>query len=947
MYKSAHWSKSTARILEKKFKDKYMMLYSPNDPFYEFLNYTIAHEADDEGYKAANKIQSSFNPQLCDLNETCFLYELIDSGNITQPSTAYGEIYVGDTSQNIALEICNTVEDFYTERPTRIEYDTTTTLTIADSAIGIVYVHNPDDRYGSFYITTDTNPLDTGSLFELDTSLSIIDSGAITRIETYLSSYYNISPEYVISDTSDNSAYYVLPYSNVGDFKLYDIAHLSHSGTPIEIDTGEYYVDTGVLHFTGYPSGRPSYNANYYDLPSETGQPDQYWGGYYAMTFAYSTMDELNNGLGTNGYFHNLPSTQGGYLYPNTPKDTSLSIPWEYAQTTSAYDLCLRCAPKYIRPGSSASIDIYLTRMEETTWNDASIPLTYTITDTAFYETSGDAVHILKDGVLLTKGGAVDSGTTLTIPAMDSTLLDNLGNPFTVQIYYRAHIETNVIAIASYTNSAINYSKDYMYDEFGRVIPFSILEIDVDGISETYANAQITVYADYDFKGICYDEYRKVMWSFENNNKYLTARHPISLNILVNYSLFKPTVYGKVELGGEYRDLIDYTKYYEYDIVSIKEFGGFIYLLSSDSHIYIMDAHFDVNGLDIERTTSEVFKYTPWILEDPNPTTNPVDFTFDKEANLVVLYSDGKINRYLCYRDYSIINNKSIYFRERYDRIQPFNFAPSGRNRTTDLDKIAVSYLNEIRYDGENLHEFYDRLYKHSEYVGNNSKGENTTTQGIYNQISASFKVNTHCTIQDRFFTLSKIPVELNTETGEIYTMSVKVDDVVLQRLGTHPSNPYDTGTDITGYVFYNSYKYTSLLDDMADTGYIIWRDYDGTISKTLEINHATPFEDVVISYIYQNDTNSKYYTITEYFEAQSANSGTSDFTVIPIKDSFLYDSGIMTYEALAPIEEYSSIVKRQWGYFTIDATPVSHGIKNVLKYAACYDIIDTGTGLL
>jgi len=246
-----------------------------------------------------------------------------------------------------------------------------------------------------------------------------------------------------------------------------------------------------------------------------------------------------------------------------------------------------------------------------------------------------------------------------------------------------------------------------------------------------------------------------------------------------------------------------------------------------------------------------------------------------------------------------------------------------GSNRITSFDHMVVTYLNEERYDGENLHEFYDRIVNKMSPLFKDKRGVNITKQGILNHLATSFNLErAHCEYE-QFFYLSNNPIDFDPITGNVLPITVIVNGVTINRLSQHPNNTYDSAVGLTNYAFTDSYLYRSTISKISNSGFIIWRNYDGTLSDILEITYPITSTGISIGYSYYDSLENKPRQIVEEFEVND-NIITSNYDIIPIDESNFYVDGDPTEEVDNLVIEYLLVSKRHWGYATIDEAYIS-----------------------
>jgi len=700
MHKTAHRSTQQPYLIGREFKDQFMTVHSVIDPLNELLNLDLMHESDHIKNTFINKVSTSLNPQTADLNEPEFIYFITPSFKIPTPANTYGVIDNGITEDEISLSICNDIRDFYSNVPTRAEYIENIIVSTTGNMKGIVYAQSKIDRVGSIFISTDILPCDTGSLYTLSPqTYEITDSSTLYSIDTYLSNLYKLNYEEYVTYSDTGSCTYQFPYTAIGDFRLFDILHLNAHNEPIEVSTDEYTLDSGLLTLLSFPTGRPSYNPDYYDEPSATinrndivvrddneyrklikdpnlvypndyvsglGQPDQYWNGIYAATFRYSPIDTIATGLTTTGYLNNTMSNDVSYIVTNGPDIITMDLPAELAETEPTTGLLYRISPKYVRPGSPVTVSAEYLYYEEIEWSTPATDFTYTISHANFDRTNAEAIKAYINGEELAISVTLD-GTNVTITALDSSFLSTIGTvPIYVKIYYYISFTEDIIAIASYEFDSINYADDYSIDETGKIIPFSIIPVDFDDIEDA-ENLTITFTTEYDLRGLVFDPYRKVFWSLENNNKYLTARSLGSLSIITNYSLFKNPLMGDMIINGIKHRIVDYSPMYDYDFASIKYIENYLMILTKTGILYILNSLDDFNNLDFRIDSDGNFLITPIALDG---LVDPVDFTFDRDMNLLVI-DQYQLVLYKLYKDYAFVdvNSNILYLREKYDEV--------------------------------------------------------------------------------------------------------------------------------------------------------------------------------------------------------------------------------------------------------------------------------------
>lgn len=268
-------------------------------------------------------------------------------------------------------------------------------------------------------------------------------------------------------------------------------------------------------------------------------------------------------------------------------------------------------------------------------------------------------------------------------------------------------------------------------------------------------------------------------------------------------------------------------------------------------------------------------------------------------------------------------------------------FTQRGSNRITALDKSALTYYNEQRYPGETLREFYDRLLKRYKQIYPDSYGINSTRQGMLNSFYYHFNLNKKHINSETFFNTTYVPIDRDPITGEEFDISLYVNDIEHDRLGSHEDNIHDSG--LSGYVYSDTYKNTSMFDDIADTGFVVWRHYNGNLSNIIELNTALSATEVKIQYHYWNNEVSKSIPIEEVFDIDEPFTNSETYDIIPVDESHLYTNGIMTDEIKLLIQEYFRKAKRHWGYITIDETILGTRNYETRKLIECSDILDTG----
>jgi len=679
MLNTAHQSKQMERILSNVFPDRSMLIFSPLDPFHELINLSVAHDSDFYKFKFINDISPNFNVQTCDLNEPCFLYNIYPEFKINLPITMSGVINIG-VDLFIPLTTCEDLEEFYTIRPNRIELNELNSGVAIDSIynpIGIIYAHSKANRDGEVYVIMDTNPANSGSLLIYNNAgmTGVPAQSSVASVSTYSDDLYYYDPQmFIVTNSSIGPCVYSMEYYPNTDFTLYDILHLDHSGTPIVISNSEYTLSENELTLIEYSGGRPSYNSDYYDSPTNSGQPDKFWDGLYAANFSYAPFTGVSYGLATTNYLHSLSSIDDTFIYPNTPKEQEVSIPFEAAESSHNFDAMYRCFPVYVRPGIDVTVKVNLTRRIIEEWVNKEDDYIYTISDSNFVSTNIEAIKLFIMGseYLITDNVTIVDNT-ITITALDSDFITKYSTSnWEVYIYYKAYVESIVTTIASYTDDTINYAQDFAINDVAEIVPYSIIPVSIDGLNEDFANGTLDITTLYDLRGLAYDPYKRVMWSFENNNKFLVERDINTLAIINNYPLFKNPNRGIKSIDGVNHKLIDYTIVNSYEFVSLKYLDGFLYFLSTEDTMYALNSTNDYNYLDFNydingNITDPIFSL--------GSTGSVVDFTFDKYGNMIILRSDKTAIFYNCFKDYAYIDilRNQIYFREKYDEIEIVN----------------------------------------------------------------------------------------------------------------------------------------------------------------------------------------------------------------------------------------------------------------------------------
>lgn len=948
----------TNRILKKVFTDESMHIYTKlNDPFKEFINYTLAHEDEELQYDLINHVSYSFNPQTCDLNEPCFIYKIkYDSNIYKQPINLTGVTYIAyNTPINIPITTVDDVYSLMDKHPTRVSFTGTYNIdNIFPSEVnptGIIWTHDLNNRYGQYYIITDSDPLNSGFIYVLDNDFNVIMQSG-TGITKYASEFYYCDDElWTWDSTTHYSGTYVIPYHiDINSFKFYDMVHLDHSGYPILIDQSEYAIEYSggntILYLSECINGRSTYNPDYYSSPMQSGQPDKYWNGKYAMKFIYSPFTTYSNGLATYGYFYELPYDTT--LVPNIPKSLTTEIPYDYAKSDSEHDITLSISPKFIRPGQSVNIKLYFTRRIIETWN-LNTTFSGTISDPDFYETNIDSVKLYINNTQMDDQLDITiNGNTIIVETNDELKSKYGLIDASLYIYYKVYFDYDVITMPSYSGTSINYIDDYTYDKNGYIVPHSIVEIDKEGLDSEFANISLKIYATYDFAGIAFDPYRKIFWTYEKNNAYLSARSTDTLSVLQNIPIFRNPNITYVYLDDVKKYVIDLSEFNKLDVISIKYQDGYLYLLCSDQNIYTIDMFYDKQEIDIEYISYPEHMFEPlYIGDNINNTGTPIDFTFTKENNIAILYDNKTIDIYKTWYDYAIVDelDETIAFREKYDIILPFSGIAIGQNRITDLDNRAIEYFNELRYPGETLHEFYDRLKKYYLPLWDENIGVNSSQQGIYNYLSMSFDYDPQLapTNRVRHIYLKYVPVEHNNITGEDYSVRVLLTDtddntIEYTRIGMHRESKYDQ--NLTSFLYDNTYKIDNLYDAIPDNSFIIWRNYDGTLTNHIELKIPENTKKIqILYYIYTNW--ELYRPINEEYNINNniEYSESEIFSVYPIDQSFLSNSG-MEYDRTL-VEEYLKNSKRHWGYGRMDETITADKNYEQRNVLICYNNIN------
>ena len=844
-----------------------------DDPLHKFIDLALHHDAE-LAVEYLDKINKNTFIETVDISEPWRVteYQLKVDGEYVHDEVLSGII------DGTAVEIyrCKTPEEFLSKIPTRVIDSSipsgfpSVNIVPPSGATDILYaVEGSFRKEYTFFLVSGMYlykyTLDRQRTSDTTYTLSITDL-----------SISDLSTRTMVEKLPLSGLQLELSYEPISGLVLYDYKFLDLNNNPIEVSSDEYTVSGTTIYLN--PPPRPSYVPNYYTSSIISGQPDIGWNGAYMASYDYrvfesgislSFRDKLHE-------FHSLTENELPVLSIKDSTQSDITVNYDYAETSYDTDdttrkIMLRVDQDELRPGTVVDIHgetfiIYTkTYSTQVTSGVIDIPaLSGMINDEGI---TYDNIVLKQNNISINNiidmescATIIDNGDTSYTISVDVTSEDTSFNAIIVA--RKVSFDITTTTYASYSINGV-FAKDDFKVEDNTLIPYTMITICRDDVSDPLYSIFDTLWRDkknhkeiysvttpVQWDSIEFDSYYGKYWHLDTNSNvlYLKAIDGTVEKIVYIDTPTDTVRYDMSDFGYEYE--IPLTSLERYDdttiIYDILSYGDFLYMLYYVSGIIYIN---QLNKFNIETEIGHAdFSYT--IYEESVTNAPTVAKMTIIPEDTILLMIDGEVKPLFMRYDYFAVDDvaNKIITREHYDSIWSDNLTPAHIdnmtqiNRFTSLDRLALP-LSLERLELEPLVMFYERTDQFKYEWNINQYGTNNTLQGIINDIAIQEDVQHYNSIDRHIYYLSNIPIskplEDSSDTTDIRLFYKEPNsDTWIERLDR--IQEYYNTPELWKDLGLPSY-YDMNGNSTALSGWLVWRNKDGTYSNILEIIDLPP----------------------------------------------------------------------------------------------------------